>query len=291
MERLDVREQARRVALAEKSPHLQPVIEKELLHYEILAALDAKRLLDRLVFQGGTCLRLCYNSQRYSEDLDFAGGPKFDESSLFTLKDVVEEHLTKRYEVTVSVKLPKAQTQTDDRNVVVKKWQISVVTAPARPDIPQQRIKLEVASVPAYTTSVRPLLLNYDNLPLGYSDILIQAETQEEIAADKLVSLVSSKYIRYRDIWDLRWLKLRPHFNIDALPSLVQKKLSDYGESQGFKTAKSKLLNNLHGIVTSKEFSDQMRRFLAAGVVPETIARPLFLGHLESEVTELYELL
>ncbi len=38
---------------------LRPVVEKELLHYEILNALDEEDLLKNLVFQGGTSLRLC----------------------------------------------------------------------------------------------------------------------------------------------------------------------------------------------------------------------------------------
>ena len=52
---------------------LRPVVEKELLHYEILRALDEAAVLDKLVFQGGTNLRLCHGAPRYSEDLDFAG--------------------------------------------------------------------------------------------------------------------------------------------------------------------------------------------------------------------------
>ena len=54
--------------------HMRPVIEKELLHYDILFALDKESLLDTLTFQGGTALRLCYGSPRFSEDLGFAGG-------------------------------------------------------------------------------------------------------------------------------------------------------------------------------------------------------------------------
>lgn len=54
--------------------NMRPVIEKELLHYDILFALDEAKLLDKLVFQGGTSLRLCRGANRYSEDLDFAGG-------------------------------------------------------------------------------------------------------------------------------------------------------------------------------------------------------------------------
>lgn len=49
---------------------MRPVIEKELLHYDILYALDEAWVLDNLVFQGGTSLRLCRESNRYSEYLD-----------------------------------------------------------------------------------------------------------------------------------------------------------------------------------------------------------------------------
>jgi predicted nucleotidyltransferase component of viral defense system len=290
MKQMDLREHARQIAAAEQSPLLQPVIEKELLHYEILTSLDKKRLLDGLVFQGGTCLRLCYGSERYSEDLDFAGGKQFDEASLLALKDVVEKQLTKRYNVTITVSHPKAFEQDRAGNVIVKKWQISVITAPDRPDIPKQRIKFEVANVAAHTQVVRPLLLNYDNLPQGYSNVLVQTETLEEIAADKLVSLACASHIRYRDIWDLRWLKLRPRFDLNAIKKIMHKKLDDYGVASSFCAVKTKLLDNLHDIVISKEFSDQMGRFLPAPTLSETLRRPQFLAHLESEIAQLYEL-
>ena len=51
--------------------HMRAVIEKELLHYDLLFALDKYDLLDKLTFQGGTSLRLCYGAPRLSEDLDF----------------------------------------------------------------------------------------------------------------------------------------------------------------------------------------------------------------------------
>ncbi|WP_208324605.1 nucleotidyl transferase AbiEii/AbiGii toxin family protein [Modicisalibacter xianhensis] len=35
--------------------------------------MDHEGLLDSLTFQGGTFLRLCQSSLRFSEDLDFAG--------------------------------------------------------------------------------------------------------------------------------------------------------------------------------------------------------------------------
>ena len=53
------------VALAMKMPGLtamRPVVEKEILRYDIFQALDAAGLLKGMVFQGGTSLRLCRGS-------------------------------------------------------------------------------------------------------------------------------------------------------------------------------------------------------------------------------------
>lgn len=56
---------------------LRPVVEKELLHHDILREMSAAGLLAGLTFMGGTCLRACYGSSRLSEDLDFTGGGDF----------------------------------------------------------------------------------------------------------------------------------------------------------------------------------------------------------------------
>ena len=47
------------------------VIEKEILHHDIMHVLVKQGALQQLTFIGGTALRLCYNSSRLSEDLYF----------------------------------------------------------------------------------------------------------------------------------------------------------------------------------------------------------------------------
>jgi len=49
---------------------LRIVVEKELLHHDILRILSEARLLSQLTFIGGTCLLACYGSNRLSEDFD-----------------------------------------------------------------------------------------------------------------------------------------------------------------------------------------------------------------------------
>ncbi len=86
--------------------NLRPVIEKELLHYDILFALDKAELLNSLTFQGGTSLRLCCRSSRFSEDLDFVGGKDFKQDRLAPLADILTDHLGKRYGLKASIQYP-----------------------------------------------------------------------------------------------------------------------------------------------------------------------------------------
>lgn len=55
-------------------PHLQNRGEdllREYLQYEILKLIFEGKYAHKYTFLGGTCIRLCYHSQRFSEDLDF----------------------------------------------------------------------------------------------------------------------------------------------------------------------------------------------------------------------------
>lgn len=61
---------------------LRVVVEKELLHHDIMRVLSDSGMVERLCFIGGTCLRACYGSSRLSEDLDFTGGADFDRADL-----------------------------------------------------------------------------------------------------------------------------------------------------------------------------------------------------------------
>jgi predicted nucleotidyltransferase component of viral defense system len=198
-----------RAMLVAGRANMRPVIAKELLHYDILFCLDNDGLLDKLTFQGGTSLRLCYGAPRLSEDLDFVGGREFVTAQLMKMKNSLEKYIGERYGLEILVKEPKEiATISQYQDIKVDKWQLSLTTASDKKDIPKQKIKIEVVNIPAYSRVPQSLQQNYDFLPDGYSDTLIMTETLDEIMADKLISLVSNqRYIRYRDILDLRWLK------------------------------------------------------------------------------------
>jgi predicted nucleotidyltransferase component of viral defense system len=261
--------------------HMRPVVEKELLHYDILFALDTDGLLDLLTFQGGTSLRLCYGAYRFSEDLDFVGGREFSAAALADMTSCIEEYVGQRYGLDVSVKGPKELAQErEERRVKVHKWQIRIVTAPARPDLPKQLIKVEVANVPAHTRVPQVLRQNYDFLPDGYSDLIVLTESLEEIMADKLVSLVEcTAYVRHRDIWDLHWLR-RQGAKLDL--ELIGRKLEDYG-AVAYAAKAERFGERLPAIIHGEEFRRQMSRFIPLDVQERTFLRAKFLALLEAE--------
>lgn len=271
-------------ALSQKNGRtfMAPVIEKELLHYEILRAMSEQGLLNDLTFQGGTCLRLCYGAERYSEDLDFAGGEHFDIADLQDLKQCVERSLSERYQIVAEVTEP---TSNDN---LVKKWRIRIDTSPARKDLSKQRISLEVASIPAYTRMPKMLMVNYEGIPSGYADIIVQAESPTEILADKLESFICASHVRYRDIWDMFWLKRRPDVDESIAQDMRARKASDYGEQERFAERREIVLSELPSIVEGKAFQEQLRRFLPTDLFNRSIARSEYRALMTESLKELY---
>lgn len=266
--------------------HMRPVIEKELLHYDILFCLEEKGLLDNLVFQGGTSLRLCRGGNRFSEDLDFAGGKDFSSTQLREMKNCLQDYIGKRYGLEVTIKEPATlKEDAEYAELNIDKWQISVVTAPDRKDVPRQRIKIEVANIPAYTKEAMPLKVNYDFLPDGYEDTLIFTETLDEVMADKLVSLpATQRYVRHRDIWDLSWLKQQ---GAVVQQELVQRKIADYRLTD-YSGMLDLMINKLPDIISGTDFKNEMKRFLPTDVYDRTLGKEKFEGFLINTVTGLF---
>lgn len=268
--------------------HMRPVIEKELLHYDILFALESNRLLENLTFQGGTSLRLCYGGNRFSEDLDFVGGRDFNSAMLTDMKSCIEKYIGNRYGLEVTVKEPKdLKKEAKYADLNIDKWQIAVVTAPDRKDLPKQKIKVvEVANIAAYTREPLPLQVNYDFLPDGYGDMLILTESLDEIMADKIISLpATTKYVRHRDLWDLVWLHQQgATLNID----LVKNKVSDY-RLQNFEVMIEQLLQKLPEMVASDAFSAEMKRFLPTDVFDRTLGQNKFKSYLNTTLLTLFK--
>ena len=248
---------------------VRPALEKELLHHDILREMSRSGLLRGLTFIGGTCLRACYGSPRLSEDLDFAGGNEFDPARLSGLKPLLEETLLNKYSLPVDVSDP----EREEGNVST--WKVRIQTRPGTKHLPAQRIHIDICAVPS--RQPRPALLrNFYGVDMGTEGLILQAQTREEILADKWVALAfRPNRVKYRDLWYMLWLD-RQGLRLD-IPLLLCK-LDDRQRSR--QEFLSVLLSRLDDLGTNPEhqqgFRKEMERFLPATDVREMLGQPEF---------------
>ena len=252
---------------------LQVVVEKELLHHDILREMSRAGLLKHLTFIGGTCLRACYGSNRLSVDLGFTGGINITRDSLSALATVLTRQIRVKYDLVVEVSEPVKESGNVDT------WKIKIVTRPQQANLPLQRIHIDICALPSYDR--QPMILrNHYGVDMGTSGLIIQAQSREEILADKMVAFaLRLNRIKNRDIWDIGWLKQQ---NIILSTDLVWKKVVDHKQSTAdYIQSLSERVNLLVAdSQTRRDFIHEMRRFLPSKVVTDTIEKDDFWMYL-----------
>ena len=259
---------------------LRVVVEKELLHHDILLAMSDAGLLQNLCFIGGTCLRACYGSNRLSEDLDFTGGTNFKRETLTELKTVLVDKLQKKYGLSVQVSEPRKETGNVDT------WKLQIQTRPERKDLPAQRINIDICAIPSYQPQPR-ILLNPYGVDMGTQGLILMAQSLEEIYADKILTFALRRgRIKSRDLWDLLWLKqqaIKPAFE------LLANKLKDHQCSQidFLNLAHERTQSLINDVQVKKDFRNEMTRFLPTEIVEKTINNEQFWAYLCVEIPSL----
>lgn len=259
---------------------LRVVVEKELLHHDILLAMSDAGLLQNLCFIGGTCLRACYGSNRLSEDLDFTGGTNFKRETLTELKTVLVDKLQKKYGLSVQVSEPRKETGNVDT------WKLQIQTRPERKDLPAQRINIDICAIPSYQPQPR-ILLNPYGVDMGTQGLILMAQSLEEIYADKILAFALRRgRIKSRDLWDLLWLKqqaIKPAFE------LLANKLKDHQCSQTdfLNLAHERTKSLVNDAQVKQDFRNEMTRFLPTEIVEKTINNEQFWAYLCVEIPSL----
>ena len=260
---------------------LRAVVEKELLHHDILREMNAAGLLSSLTFIGGTCLRACYGSARLSEDLDFTGGADFTRHALDKLARTLVSTLEAKYSLPVQVSEPVKISAGVDT------WKLTVLTHPGRRDLPPQRIHLDVCAIPSHDRRPR-MLRNVYGVELGTSGLILQAQSREEILADKILAFAfRPNRLKNRDLWDIAWLKQQ---GVELPAHLIPLKIADHRQTPAdFAAAVQERQTALKNDPALRAaFVAEMQRFLPARLAAETVSREpywTFLVHLlEDEV-------
>ncbi|MFA6008069.1 MAG: nucleotidyl transferase AbiEii/AbiGii toxin family protein [Candidatus Shapirobacteria bacterium] len=242
---------------------LRPVVEKELLHHDIMRLMSDAGLLVHLTFIGGTCLRACYGSERLSEDLDFAGGADFDPSRLSGLAKSLVKGLGEKYGLLVEVSEPVKETGNVDT------WKVKIQTRPERKDLKAQRINIDICSIPSHES--RPMMLrNRYGMDMVTSGLILRAQSTEEILADKFIALAfRPNRIKNRDLWDIAWLERQ---GVALNTDFIALKIADHHKTMSeFLDSLTARIGLIGGALSIREdFRNEMRRFLPSGPIVET---------------------
>lgn len=265
--------------MTERLVPLRVVVEKDLLHHDILREMSSAALLASLTCIGGICLRTCHGCSRLSEDLDFTSGADFSRESLRVLARVLVQRLQRKCGLTVEVSQPRRETGNGDT------WKLKVQTRPGQRDKPAQPINIDICAIPSHDR--HPMMLrNPYGVDMGTAGLILQAQSREEILADKLVAFAfRPQRLKNRDLWDIAWL----HQQVVVLPlALLLLKLHEHHcDTQRFLA----LLAERRQALASQpklhdDFRHQMRRLLPAALVAETVEQPAFWTYLTSLLAE-----
>jgi predicted nucleotidyltransferase component of viral defense system len=246
---------------------------KEAIHLHLLSALSEVGVLQHVIFQGGTALRLCYGGERYSEDLDFVCGKagaylkdvEFD-ALVDKALETTKRTLQRDFDVDaaqIALKRPAQPDLVKGSDVNVAAWQIVVPVNPT-PKTPKSRTKIEFANVPSYDS--KPLTVSATLGLVQIQDVILNAETPNEILADKAVALTARVALKFRDVWDV-WFLLN---KLGATPDreMVLKKFTDYGTPDIAAKANARL-DELAKDATATAFYAEMKRFLPSARVAQ----------------------
>ena len=246
---------------------------KEAVHLHLLSALSEAGVLQHVVLQGGTALRLCYGGERYSEDLDFVCGKagayvkqlEFDGLVDYAL-ETTKQTLQRDFDIDAAqivLKRPSHPELVKGSDVTVATWQIVVPVSPT-PKTPKSRIKIEFANVPSYDS--KPLTVSAVPGLVQIQDVILSVETANEILADKAVALTARTALKFRDVWDV-WFLVK---KLGATPDreMVRNKFMDYRTSD-IATKAEVRLDELARDATATAFYTEMKRFLPSARVAQ----------------------
>lgn len=176
---------------------------KEIAQEIALMALSRTGFFRVAAFQGGTCLRILYGLERFSEDLDFLlekHDKNFDWEEY--IQNMRNEFNAYGYslEVTNKTKLDKAIRtaflKTDSRGGILEIKDL-------RSNRPKLQIKLEVDINPPEGSTYE---LKFLDFPLAFS---VQSQDLASLFASKSHALLCREYTKGRDWYDFSWYVAR----------------------------------------------------------------------------------
>lgn len=217
--------------------------EKEYLQYIFLNAVS-KKLANKFVFKGGTCLRIAFELERASEDLDFNTSLQIKE-----IKDAVRKCLNNFSLLNIPFKIYSEKMFEGNYRIEVR-FQGPLYSQDMRTT---NTIKIDFNRRPAITKEPRLIKKLFSDVP-PFTIIVMQ---RKEIFAEKIRALIARQ--EPRDLYDV-WVLISLGEVIDK--SLVHRKLRE----EGIKEFKLKL-------PSKKEYKNSLKSLLKNIPVYEDVVK------------------
>jgi predicted nucleotidyltransferase component of viral defense system len=176
---------------------------KEIAQEIVLMALSRAGFFRVAAFQGGTCLRILYGLERFSEDLDFVlenPDKKFDWE--IYIRNMAEEfsaygfslEVINRNKLDKAIRVAFLKADSEGGILVIKD---------SRSNRPRLNIKLEIDVNPPHGSTYE---LKYLDFPLAYS---VLSQDLSSLFASKSHALLCRPYTKGRDWYDFSWYVAR----------------------------------------------------------------------------------
>lgn len=172
---------------------------KEIAQEIALMALSKSGFFEVAAFQGGTCLRIIYGLNRFSEDLDFVlNKPNKNFNWEKYLNKISQEFRAYGFELEVSER-KKTDKAVQSRFLKTQSLGGTLILKDPRTHIPKLRIKLEIDTNPPAGSEYE---LKYLDFPISFS---VQTQSLPSLFAGKCHALLSRNYTKGRDWYDFTW--------------------------------------------------------------------------------------
>lgn len=175
--------------------NLARCIVREYLQVRLLESLMESGAFERWVFVGGTALRFLYSMPRFSEDLDFSlAAAGVDDNFTEFMKRAKSVFVAEGYSLTIKAKTEKA-VKNAFLNFEGMLYELGL--SPHRSETVSIKVEIDT-NPPAGANFETSIIRKYCLLNLQHYD-------KASLLAGKLHALLSRKYVKGRDIYDLFW--------------------------------------------------------------------------------------
>lgn len=184
---------------------------REYLQVLILKAIYQSKYGGGLSFIGGTCLRICYDLKRFSEDLDFALDKKIEGYSFKELNEIIVSFLKNTdFDVDVNVSEDKVVQKSFIR---VSRVLHAFGLSPLKDQKLHVKLEIDTNPVKIGDKEIQTFFVTKFNEMFP-----ILMHTDDTLFAGKICAVLNRAYTKGRDFYDLLWyLNQKKNINVSYL--------------------------------------------------------------------------